>query len=216
LQDAFASLAALLTVPATGPTYYFFYFDRIDSKGHFAGPDSPAFDEAVEGFFTALHDALYQPAHGKAGKTLLLLSADHGHTNVDPQTTFYLNVQMPDLIRLFKTNGRGAAIAPAGSPRDMFLYLREEHLAEALGMLQQRLAGRAEIYSTQDLLGQGFFGPHAPSPDLLGRLGNVVILPYAQETVWWLEAGSYDMTFLGHHGGLTPHEMEIPLLALTL
>jgi predicted AlkP superfamily pyrophosphatase or phosphodiesterase len=216
LSEALASLAELVKTPEFGPTYYFFYFDRIDSKGHLAGPDSPVFDEAVKEFSTALYDALYQPARGKTGKTLLLLSADHGHMQVDPHTTFYLNVHLPELTRLFKTNARGVPIVPAGSPRDMFLYIREEQMPEAIALLQQRLAGKAEIYATQDLLAQGFFGTHAPSPELLGRLGNVVILPLPGETVWWLEAGSYDMTFLGHHGGLTPHEMEIPLLALPL
>ena len=216
IQAAFASLVELIAAPTISPTYAFLYFDRIDSRGHFSGPDSAAFDDAVKEFFTALNEAFYQQVRGKAGKTLVLLSADHGHVNVDPQTTFYLNLHMPELTRLFKTNARGTPIVPAGSPRDMFLYFREEHLAEGLTMLQQRLAGKAEVHPVQDLLAQGFFGPQAPSPELLSRLGNVVILPYTGETVWWLEAGSYDMTFFGHHGGLTPHEMEIPLLVLPL
>jgi hypothetical protein len=50
----------------------------------------------------------------------------------------------------------------------------------------------------------------------LTRVGNVVILPYQYETVWWYEGGKFEMHFQGHHGGLTPEEMEIPLLLLAL
>jgi predicted AlkP superfamily pyrophosphatase or phosphodiesterase len=216
LHEALASLSALVTTRDAGPAYYFLYFDRIDTRGHLAGPDSPRFNEEVQGFFTALDELFYQQVRGKAGSTLLMLAADHGQVDVDPQTTFYLNLQMPELTRAFKTNAQGAPIVPGGSPRDMFLYVQEEEIAACIAALQQRLAGKAEVYAVQDLLSQSFFGTPTPAPALLGRLGNIVILPYPGETVWWFEEGAYDMKFFGHHGGLTPQEMAIPLLLLPL
>jgi hypothetical protein len=98
----------------------------------------------------------------------------------------------------------------------MFLYIKEEHMDEAIAILQAHLTGKAEIYRTQDLLAEHFFGLEEPSPTFLGRLGNVVILPYKNETVWWYEEGIFTMHFRGHHGGLAPEEMEIPLLVLPL
>jgi hypothetical protein len=82
--------------------------------------------------------------------------------------------------------------------------------------LQKQLAGRAEIYKTADLIAQHFFGLQEPSPEFLSRVGNVVILPYLHETVWWYEEGRFEMRFLGHHGGLTPGEMEIPFMLLPI
>ena len=216
LPEALASLGTLVTAQETGPAYYFLYFDRIDSMGHVAGPTSQRFDDAVKDFFTGLDELFYQQVRGKAGKTLLMLSADHGQVDVNPQTTFYLNQQIPELARSFKTNAQGAPLVPAGSARDMFLYIQEDQIAACVATLQQRLEGKAEVYPVQELLARGFFGSQAPTPELLGRLGNVVILPYNYESVWWLEAGVYDMSFLGHHGGLTPQEMEIPLFLLPL
>jgi hypothetical protein len=35
----------------------------------------------------------------------------------------------------------------------------------------------------------------------------------AGEAVWWYEKDKFEQRFYGHHGGLTPQEMEIPLLA---
>jgi hypothetical protein len=46
----------------------------------------------------------------------------------------------------------------------------------------------------------------------MARVGNLVILPYRGEAVWWYEKDRFEQKFRGHHGGLTPQEMEIPLL----
>jgi len=37
-------------------------------------------------------------------------------------------------------------------------------------------------------------------------------LPFAGESVWWYEKDKFEMTKHGAHGGLTPDEVEIPLL----
>jgi hypothetical protein len=67
----------------------------------------------------------------------------------------------------------------------------------------------------EELLRQGFFGP-APSERLRKRLGNLVVLPYDGESVYWYEEGRFDMHYLGHHGGLTPAEMDTGAYLLPL
>jgi hypothetical protein len=47
-------------------------------------------------------------------------------------------------------------------------------------------------------------------------VGNLVVLAYRHESVWWYEKGKFEQHYYGHHGGLTPQEMEIPLLGLEL
>ena len=46
------------------------------------------------------------------------------------------------------------------------------------------------------------------------RAGNLVILPYRYESVWWYEKNKFEMRFYGHHGGLTPQEMETVLYSV--
>jgi len=82
--------------------------------------------------------------------------------------------------------------------------------------VQKQFEGKAEVYKTADLLAQRFFGSQEPSQQFLNRVGNLVILPYPGETAWWYKEGIFDMHFLGHHGGLTPQEMEIPFMALPI
>ncbi len=215
-QDAFTRLAELLTVHQSTPAYYFLYFDRLDTASHNHGPNSRQFEDMVEYCFTMLERAFYRNVHGKTSDTLLIVTADHGQVEVNPRYTYYLNQRMPDIARYFKTNRRGQPLVPAGSARDMFLYVQEEHIDQVIAELRRNLTGCAEVYRTQQLLAQHFFGLQEPSQTFMQRVGNVVILPYKHETVWWYDENKFSMHFLGHHGGLTPEEMEIPLLLLPL
>ncbi len=216
LSDALTRLADIVTAHKAPPYYYFFYFDRIDAICHRHGPNSPQFEREVDSFLTAMDQLFIQKLRGKIDNTLLLVTADHGQVEVDPSSTIYLNKLIPGIERYLKTNRQGKLLVPAGSARDMFLHVKEELLAEVVELLQKYLAGRAEVYPTVDLLAQHFFGTQPPSPTFLSRVGNVIILPYRNETVWWYQEGIFEMRFHSHHGGLTRAEMEIPFMALSL
>ncbi len=216
LPEALARLSELLTFQQESPSYYFLYFDRIDAIGHVYGPSSSKFEKEADTFFQVMEQSFYRALSGKLKDTLFIMTADHGQIEVDPQQTFYLNNHVPGIERFLQTNHKGHLLVPAGSARDMFLHIKEEYVDETIASLQKRLTGRAEVYKTHDLLAQHFFGQAEPSQTFLSRVGNVVILPYQNETVWWYQAGTFEMKFNGHHGGLTPEEMEIPLFLLPL
>lgn len=215
LPEALDQLAAQLLAPQTTPAYYFLYFDRIDTVSHNYGPASPQIEREINTFMHHI-EQFYQRVAAHAPRTLLMMSADHGQVAVNPRTTYYLNEQLPQLSRYLKINHQGRLLVPAGSPRDMFLHVREPYIDDAIHLLRKHLADKAEIYPVSELIEQQFFGLQTPSQTLRARLGNVVILPYKYETVWWYEQSKFDMHFQGHHGGLTAEEMEIPLLALPL
>jgi Type I phosphodiesterase / nucleotide pyrophosphatase len=216
LAHALTLLAEVVLAHKAPPYYYYLYFDRIDAMCHSYGPNSQQFEREVESFFAALDQLFYQQVHGKTRDALLIITADHGQVEVDPRQTVYLNRHLTGIERFLRLNAQGQPLVPAGSARDMFLHIQDEHVDEACAALQQLLAGRAEVYRTADLIAQHFFGLREPSREFLSRVGNVVLLPYPHETTWWYEEGRFDMHFLGHHGGLTAQEMEIPLLVLPL
>jgi hypothetical protein len=132
---------------------------------------------------------------------------------VSPKTTFYLNKKIPKIKKWLKVNQKGEFLAPAGSPRDMFLYVKEEFLDEAFSYLSKRLNDIALVYKTVDLIKEGFFGEKI-SKNFLKRVGNLVILPYKNQSVWWYEKGLFEQRFFGHHGGLSREEMEIGLITI--
>lgn len=216
LEQALDQLTMHITAKEESPAYYLLYYDKIDAACHIGGPNSPELAQEIDYFFTTLQQRLYQKLRRLTGDTLLLLTADHGQIEVSPHTTFYLNRELPGIERYLRTNRAGSPLIPAGSARDFFLYVKDECLDETLDLLQRALAGRAEVYRTDELIAQNLFGSPTPSEAFRGRVGNVVILPHAHETVWWYEPGRFAMHFQGHHGNLSPQELEIPLLALPL
>jgi hypothetical protein len=211
LPEALVNLATSVA-QAGAPIYAFLYIDTIDTIAHRYGPDSPQLDAEIGGVLDTLERTL-QPALARSPKrTLLLVTADHGQTAIDPATTRYLNQSLPALEPLLRTNRKGVPLVPAGSARDLFLYLRPEALDEAHALLVEHLAGIADVRRVPELIAQGFFG--GDSPALRERVGDLVVLPYAGESVWWYERGRFEQIFYGSHGGLLRDEMETILLAL--
>ncbi|GAC1566095.1 MAG: alkaline phosphatase family protein [Ktedonobacteraceae bacterium] len=194
--------------------YYFFYYELIDTACHTYGPNSREFEQVVDHLFTTFEKHLSALLGDKKGRTLILMTADHGQIEVDADKTCYLNRRIPGIEGYLRTNRRGKLLVPAGSARDMFLYVKQERLDEAITLLQHHLEGVARVCRVQEFIDQGFFGTAQPSHEFMARVGNVLILPEACETAWWYEYGKFGMHFAGHHGGLTPAEMEIPLFVL--
>ena len=206
LSEALVNLGLLLQ-KQTRPTYVHLYFDKIDTLCHDYGPDAPQTEAEIETFLLMMEHYFDRIFRGK--KILFLMTADHGASEVNPQTTTYLNIG-PGFIgfeRFLKSNLNGQLLVPAGSARDMFLYIREDLLDEAQSFLAPRLEGKADIVKTDALIAEGYFGSEISSR-FRERVGNLVILPYRYESVWWYEKDRFEQRFYGHHGGLTAHEME--------
>ena len=214
LPEALVNLRQLLAEQRK-PTYYVLYFDRLDALCHEYGPNTPQVAAELDAFLTTLERQFLAQLGGGCGDTLVLLTADHGQSETHPLRTIYLNTHpsFAGCERFLRTDRQGKPIVPAGSPRDFFLYIRDELLEEAYDFLARRLAGRAVVYRTADLIAAGFFGAAPVSEAFLGRVGNLVVLPYRGEAVWWYAQERFEQKYLGLHGGLTPQEMEIPLLA---
>ena len=200
----------LLVGALAQPGYGFVYLSDVDTAMHRLGPDHPQVERLVDELLTVLHRALVGGAL-PAG-TLVLITADHGMDAIDPATTIFVNRIWPELEAHLKTGADGRPLAPAGSCRDLFLHTRDGHRDHVRARLQELLTGTAEVHAVDELVAQGVFGPLV-TERLLDRVADLVVLPYAGESVFWHEAGRFEQLFFGQHGGLTSGEIEIPLLA---
>ncbi len=208
LKDGLESLVSLCNKPAAHPRYVYCYFGDIDAMGHRHGVDSEQFKDAVDYCFKMLEQEFWNKLAGSGKRIGVMVTADHGMVPVNPKTTLYLNLLMPEIAAAFKKNKQGLPLVPAGSCRDFFLHIEETRLEEVIAALRLRLEGVAEVYPTEELIREGFFGLHAVSENLLHRIGNAVILPYAGESVYWYEKHRFEQHFYASHGGLTPEEMH--------
>jgi hypothetical protein len=212
LPEALVNLTGKLA-EAKPPTYFFLYFDRIDGIGHEYGPQSTQMTAEILVFLMTMEHIFLTALSGNRKKILFLLTADHGQVETDPQTTIYINRDpaFTGVENFLRTNCSGELLIPAGSARDFFLYIKEGMINEAQAFLASRLDGRAEVRKVADMMDAGYFG-QVISTGFRGRAGDLVILPYSGETVWWYEKNKFEQRFYGHHGGLTKEEMEIPLI----
>jgi len=210
-----ALVNVLLRVDKTAsPAAYFLYIDSLDATLHRYGPGSPQVEAQIDAIFTTMERVFWPQASDSFQNTLFIISADHGQMEVDPKTTLYLNLtpQFPQIRKLLKENQQGEVLTPGGSARDMFLYVKESMLEQAKALVTDAVQDKADVYITEELIKEGLFGPEPLSSAFLSHVGNLVILPRKYETVWWYEKGRFEQKFYGHHGGLSPEEMEVPLL----
>ena len=213
LPEALVNLAEALE-KSTLPSYFVLYNEKIDAIGHEYGPNSAQTGAEIQSFLMSMEKVFLKALKGSHRKTLFLLTADHGQAETDPQTTVYLNREprFAGFEKFLRTNRAGEPLVPGGSARDFFLYIRPGMVEEAQAFLTPRLEEQAEVRKVADLMAEGYFGPLL-SPRFCARAGDLVILPYRYESVWWYEKNKYEQRYFGHHGGLTPQEMEIPLLS---
>jgi len=191
------------------PIYASVYLPTFDALMHKVGPDAPAAHAELAALLDAVAGALPRVPPG----TLVLIGTDHGMVPVSPARTAYVNVVWPELEQHLRRGADGKPLAPAGSCRDLFLHVLPGHVDEVVSGLSERLADVADVVETRALLEEGVFGPEVTDA-FLARLAEIVVLPRPGEAAWWLEPGRFEQQFFGQHGGRSPDEIEIPLLAL--
>jgi hypothetical protein len=199
-----------------GPGYFFVYWDAADAIAHTYGPHTEQYHAELDGFFHLLQrEVLEHTASRVAADVLLMVTADHGHINVTPEETLYLN-RYPTLVRSLQVDRSGRSILPWGSPRDVFLRVQEERLPEIADWLGRRLAGKATVMTADEALQRQLFGIGQRHPRFRRRIGNLLILPQRGHLIWYEHLRGKKFEAKGMHGGLLPDEMLIPLAVANL
>jgi predicted AlkP superfamily pyrophosphatase or phosphodiesterase len=201
-------------------TYSFIYTGDLDSANHFHGPDSEEVKASVISIFSdiKLHliDKLRQKNSANTKNTLVMITADHGGVAVNSALNIYLEESHPELRSFLKTNAAGLVIEECGSQRDLFLHVQEKYLPKVYKQLKSDFQGLADVFTLEELIKIGIFGP-ITNDFFKSNIGNLIILPREGNAIYSKKSDS-DMSqkFKGSHGGLSPKEMEIPLLTLEI
>lgn len=76
--------------------------------------------------------------------------------------------------------------------------------------------GAAWVLNVDQMIERGLLGPLAVSAEYLERLGRVMVLPYPGHSVYWDKPPYFGYGDISNHGGVSPQEMEIPIMMLSL
>jgi len=190
------------------------YIDRYDSTCHAVGVGAPLSDKVALDILKDLERFL---RWNGLPRTLLVVSADHGHMGVDPACCLAVNTHIvPDLASMLQRDVRGVPIRFSGGLRHLFLHPKPECYDYLLATLREKLAGAATVLSIPEAASAGLLGPNDVKESYKARLGSIGILPHAGYAVLWDEPTLFKNTDVSAHGGASPDEMETPLLLLPL
>lgn len=190
--------------------YFFVHLDTLDTVSHQYGPESFQHYAELSLLTRILYKELVQKTDAKTAKeTLLIVTADHGGIGVDPSETTYLNL-VPNVLLNLQVAKDQKAVLPIGSPREIFLHIREEKLAETKHWLKRKIGSKAQIVETAEVAKKGLFGLDSAGREFFDRAGNLMILPYGKQTVWFESSDGRRLSYFGQHGGLSEEEMLVP------
>jgi predicted AlkP superfamily pyrophosphatase or phosphodiesterase len=196
--------------------YFFVHLETLDTISHEYGPGSEEYNAELQAITYLLQKELVEKISPQAAKeTLLLLTADHGGVQVNLKKAVYLGLDSEPLVNA-QTGLDRKRILPTGSPRDVFLHIKEQKLQQTKDALISEIGDKAQILETKQAAESGLFGLGKASEAFLERTGNLLIVPYNRETVWFEHRSGRRINLLGQHGGLHPDEMLVPFAAAKL
>ncbi|WP_135365133.1 alkaline phosphatase family protein [Halosimplex halophilum] len=195
---------------ADGPTCCYAYFGMADALAHFAGTDSADYRAQLGAVADALQRQLVEGLDPEtAAETLLVVTADHGLVDTDPDDYVDL-VAVDGVADALRTGPGGDPLPPVGSPRSAHLHLDDGATDRVAAALDDRLD--AFVTTGEDALADGLFGPD-PCERARRRAGDVV-LSHRERTAWCDDEDH--LGHVGNHGGLHPEEMLVPFAAASV
>jgi predicted AlkP superfamily pyrophosphatase or phosphodiesterase len=191
--------------------YFYVYFDDIDKNSHVYGPHS---DEIAQLTDRTLDDIYENLIKNKSEDTLIMITADHGHSQFNMHKTIMLNTEIPELEEWVRSNSDGVKLISDGSIRHYYLYLKKDYIEIAKEKISNLLGDKSLVLTQSEAIEKGLFGTSKPSKKFLEHHGDLIIVTNPDTTVFWDHPQLPLHNNKGTHGGMSPDEMEIPLLVI--
>lgn len=194
--------------------YYYVHWGEIDKAAHLNGPNSKEVKFEIDLLSNELeHNFFNKLSINARQNTALVLTSDHGHVSVEPHHAVYLN-DYPQITHHFKRTSTGVTILPSGGARSVFLSIEDKMVETVVRFINTTLHEIADAVVLDDYSIRKLFGAGKPNPKFYSRVGNVLILPKAGQTVWYKYTVNKELAEKGDHGGLSQDEMYIPCVVL--
>lgn len=189
--------------------YFYVYFPEVDRCGHKHGPNSQEYlDEAID--ILKAVTRLAERINERQPDASVIITADHGHIQVDPHRNGVMLSDIAELVPLFEYDRNGEPMLPAGAYRDTFLHVKQQHVGTAVDLVNSSCRDKLIAYPTKDLIDMGIFG--VVGERFLANVGSVAVLPIGARTIHWDKIMPHQINHKGAHGGMSREEMEIPFV----
>lgn len=215
----FAETVPEVVHAADSPSYCFAYLPQVDAAAHESGTQSENYRETVGEVFDAIEEIVSGLDADTAEETLLVVTADHGHVDTDPERNVNLDAR-DELVAALQRHDDGTPIKFSGSPRNVHLHLQDGRAENATGNDRAEEVAEdlradldAQVFEREEVLDRELFGDVIPSETFRRRLGDVV-LSHRELGTWYGDDEPDNLEYVGMHGGLHPEEMLVPFTAV--
>jgi len=178
------------------PSFVYTYLNTLDSAGHSDGVGSDKWLTAL----SQVSEFITKVKSSAPAGTRVWVTSDHGMVNSTQQIILG---QDNDLLKNVTLIG--------GEPRARHIYIKEGAESETISQWQEQLAGKAQVLSKESAISSGLFG-EVVLEDSRERMGDLIAI--AQNDLILIDPARIreESSMVGHHGGVTNTEVEIPLL----
>mgnify|MGYP006267682665 CR=1 FL=1 len=177
-------------------SFAYVYINDVDDASHREGLGSEKFHSAMARAAELITKLVENLPKGSR----MWITADHGMINRDD---FCVLGKENDLLQNVSLLG--------GEPRVRYLYLRPGTIEETRSQWQDYLGDKITIYSREEAINRELFGPDVEERNI-ERIGDLIVIANHNFILVEPDREELQLAMVGHHGGVTAAETEIPLL----
>jgi len=193
-------LSETITALKNERSFAYVYLNDVDEASHHEGFGSEKFLTAL----TKVDLLIDRLVHSLPQGTRLWVTADHGMVNRGSYVVIGKGNNLLDGVDLM-----------AGEPRARYLYVAPERVDEVKSRWQELLGNQVTIYTRAEAIAAGLFGIKVDDR-VMERIGDLIVIANEDFILVEMEREELQIAMVGHHGGLTPAEREIPLLLASI
>ncbi len=179
-----------------GKTYYYAYYGEPDHTMH----DKGVISESVLELTRSIEQEIASWQR-RFQNLLLLVTADHGHIDVEGTCLEDYPDIMDCLVR-----------SPSIEPRAMNLFVKEGRIKEIKQLFKQHFSEEFMLISKEEALEKRLFGPQPYFPWIEKALGDLIAVSTGKLCLFNTRQQCEQMK--GAHAGATIEERRIPLIAV--
>ena len=186
----------------SGRVFVSLYWGGTDAIAHTHGPWTEEFAAELHTVDTAIAREL----DGQVGQTLFIIASDHGFVPM-AASDYRLISDEPELAR-------SLVLPPVGEPRASYLYVREGKKWAVAKTIQERFGDELICLDADSAVEAGLFGQGPVRAEVADRIGDLLVISTGKTAIFHPYKDAAMLK--GVHGGLTAHEMLVPLIVSRL
>ncbi|MBR9705140.1 alkaline phosphatase family protein [Candidatus Pacearchaeota archaeon] len=184
-----------------GKKFIFSYWPMFDKVGHQKGIGSKDSEKHFLEIESKLKSFIKKI---KGTNTTVILTADHG----------MIDAPLKDVIKLENhPRLKECLVMPlSGEIRAAYCYVKPTKVSQFENYIKTKLKKYCYFVKSPELVKKGYYGLYKNNPKLYDRIGDYVLIMKGNYIIKDKIGKDKYNKFIGHHGGVSKEEMQVPLV----